>query len=165
MGADHRDLLPASQTPSQSSTPLCNHHRTNRRALDACGVKLLQHTEGTRWCALHLEAGEALLAGGARGDDAQHVEPHGLGEGAALADDDGVTLVDAEARGDVGRDVAVALLVPLVLGDVVQVVPPQDDGAGHLGGLDLADQDAAADGHVAGEGALVVNVVACGACG
>ena len=31
-----------------------------------------------------------------------------------------------------------------------------------IGPAHLAGQDAAADGHVAGEGALVVNVVACG---
>lgn len=50
---------------------------------------------------------------------------------------------------------------PLVLLDVMQVVAAHDDGAGHLGALHLTSQDAAADGHIAGEGALMVNVVAC----
>ena len=49
----------------------------------------------------------------------------------------------------------------LVLLDVVQVVATDDDGALHLGGLDDARQDATADGHVAGEGALLVDVRAC----
>ena len=80
----------------------------------------------------------------------------------ALADDDGVALVDAEAGRDVRRDVAVALLVPAaeqqllrdclqerarwgavrkqvaranaprILLDVMRVVAPHDDGAVHL---------------------------------
>ncbi len=46
-----------------------------------------------------------------------------LGEGTALADSDEVTKLDiTEARGDVGREVLVALLITVVLGDVVQVV-------------------------------------------
>lgn len=60
-----------------------------------------------------------------------------------------------------GSNVAVALLVPLVFGNVVQVVPPQDDGAAHFGGLDRACQDTATDGNAARERALVVDVLAC----
>ena len=58
------------------------------------------------------------------------------------------------------RDHLVALLVTLVLGDVVQVITANGDGAVHLAHAgDLADEDAATDGNVAGEGALLVNVV------
>ena len=58
-----------------------------------------------------------------------------------------------------GRDVAVALLVPVVLGHVVQVVTSDDDGALHLGGDDNALEDLAADSNARGEGALAVDVV------
>ena len=49
-----------------------------------------------------------------------------------------------------------ALLVPVVLGDVVKVFTANDDGAVHLGGHDGAGQDTAADRDHAGEGALLV---------
>jgi hypothetical protein len=45
--------------------------------------------------------------------------------------------------------------------DKVEVVTAHHNGASHLGALHAARQDAAADGDVACEGALVVNVVAC----
>lgn len=55
-----------------------------------------------------------------------------------------------------GGEVRVALLVTAVLGDVVEVLSPDDDGAVHLGGDDGAGQDTAADRDEAGEGALLV---------
>lgn len=106
-------------------------------------------------------SGEGLARLGPGRDDLEGVEANGLGEGPALPHDHGVTLSAAEARGDVRGDVGVALLVTLVLLDVVKVVHAHDDGALHLGGLDGARQDAAADGDVSGEGALLVNVGAC----
>ena len=57
-----------------------------------------------------------------------------------------------------GVNVAVAFLVPVVLGDIVEVVPADDDGALHLGRQDDALQDTSADGHVAGEGAFLIDV-------
>ena len=57
------------------------------------------------------------------------------------------------------RHVLVPLLEPVVLLDVVKVVPPDDAGPVHLQLGDDAGQDAAADGHVPGEGALLVNVL------
>ena len=53
----------------------------------------------------------------------------------------------------------VALLITVVLGDEVEVLATDDDGALHLGGDDLSVQDAATDGNIAGEGALLVNVM------
>ena len=47
-------------------------------------------------------------------------------------------------------------MIRTVLGDVVQVISPDDERAGHLGRDDLAGQDAAADRDVAREGALLV---------
>lgn len=50
---------------------------------------------------------------------------------------------------------------PLILFDKVQVVAADGDGARHLGAVHHATQDAPADGHVARERALLVNVGAC----
>ena len=47
-------------------------------------------------------------------------------------------------------------LLRTVLGDVVEVVASDDEGAGHLGGDDTAGEDAATDGDIAREGALLV---------
>lgn len=43
-----------------------------------------------------------------------------------------------------------------VLGDVVEIVPSDDEGTGHLRRDDTASQDTSTDGNVAGEGALLV---------
>ena len=104
---------------------------------------------------------EGLAALGTGRNDLEDVEADSLGERAALAHDHGITLLDAEAGGDVRREVGVALLVTLVLLNVVEVVHAHDEGAVHLVGLHEAGQDAAADGHVTGEGALLVDVGAC----
>ena len=61
-----------------------------------------------------------------------------------------------------GSEVRVTLLVTGVLGDVVKVLSPDDDGAVHLGGDDGAGQDTAADRDEAGEGALLVCREGCG---
>ena len=53
-------------------------------------------------------------------------------------------------------EVLVALLVTVVLGDEVEVLAADDDGAVHLGGDDGAGEDTAADRDLAGEGALLV---------
>ena len=53
--------------------------------------------------------------------------------------------------------VLVTFLEPVVLLDVVEVVPPDDDCPLHLHLGDGAGQDAATDRHVAGEGALLVD--------
>ena len=58
-----------------------------------------------------------------------------------------------------GRNVAVAFLVPVVLGHIVEVVPADNDGALHLGGDDNSLEDLAADGNSRSEGAFAVNIV------
>ena len=54
--------------------------------------------------------------------------------------------------------VLVALLIAIVLWHIVQVVAAHNNGALHLGADDGSSQDASADGDVAGEGALLVDV-------
>ena len=63
---------------------------------------------------------------------ADDVEADGLAEGAALADSDDVTGHNTEGGGAVHGHVLVALLEPVVLLDVMQVVTAEDDGSGHL---------------------------------
>src|SRR5690348_8025019 len=65
----------------------------------------------------------------------------------------------AEASCKERRMYLVALLITVVLRDEVKVLATDDDGALHLGGDDLTGEDAATDGNIAGEGALLINVV------
>ena len=92
--------------------------------------------------------------------DSDHVEPHGLGEGAALTHSDDIAGSDTgESRGQVGGQVVVPLLESVVLLDIVEVVSAEDDGSGHLGGKHDTLEDSATDGHIGGEGALLVDVL------
>jgi hypothetical protein len=114
--------------------------------------------------AVHLEHAEllldvhGLLCGACL--DLEHVEAHGLGQRAALANSDNISLLDGEGRGQVSRDVAMTFLVTLVLAHVVQVVTAHDNGALHLVGDHETLEDAAADRNVAGVRALLVYVSA-----
>ncbi|KAG8140909.1 hypothetical protein E2320_003537, partial [Naja naja] len=89
----------------------------------------------------------------------ENVEPDSLAEGAALSHcHDIPNLHIPEAGRQVHRHVLVPLLEVVVFADVVQVVPADDDGALHLHLGDHTGEDAAPDGDVAGEGALLVDV-------
>ena len=105
---------------------------------------------------MRLKLGELLDSLAGPGEHTEDVETDGLGERAALADDDLVTGLDTESGGDVGGEVLVALLVTRVLGDEVEVLPADDDGTVHLGGNDGAGQDTATDRDETSEGALLV---------
>ena len=63
-----------------------------------------------------------------------------------------------EGRAQMHRQVLVALLKSLVLGDEVQVVPSDDNGPLHLHLGNHACQDSASDADIACEWALLVNV-------
>ena len=78
----------------------------------------------------------------------------------ALTNSDDVADLDGEGRRAVGRDVGVALLETVVFAEIVEVVAADDDSAGHLGGGHDALEDGTTDGNVAGEGALLVDVLA-----
>ena len=94
------------------------------------------------------------------------VEANGLCQWPALADGHEVTLANVlEARRAVNRDVSVSLLETSVLGNVLKVISTDNDGSLHLVGDDHGFEDAATDGHVASEGALLVNVVTGGSLG
>ena len=63
---------------------------------------------------------------------ADDVEADGLREGAALADGHDITGGDTEGGGAVSRDSVMALLEPVILLDVVQVIAADDDGSLHF---------------------------------
>lgn len=54
--------------------------------------------------------------------------------------------------------VAMPLLESVVLLDVVEVIPSDDNSPLHLQFLDHTGEDAATDGHVTGERAFLINV-------
>ena len=64
---------------------------------------------------------------------ADNVEADGLGKGSALADSHDISDAKTESGGAVSSDGLVALLKPVVLLDVVEVVAADDDGVLHLG--------------------------------
>ena len=74
------------------------------------------------------------------------IETDSLGQWAALTDGNNIADLDLEGWGAVHGNVAVALLVPAVLANVVEVIPADHNGALHLGRDDNALQDTSADG-------------------
>ena len=109
-----------------------------------------------------LEFLERFLVSGSLGHF-QSVELHCLGEGSAFADNSDIAWLNvSKAWRQVTRHVLVTLLETLletvVLLHVMQVVPPDDNGPVHLEFDDNSGEDSATDGHIAGEGALLVNV-------
>lgn len=106
----------------------------------------------------NLELGESLVSLALRGANTEHVESDSLAQRSALSNGNLVTLLNTESWGDVSRQVAVPLLVTVVLWDVVEVIPSDDDGTVHLGGDDSSGEDTATDGDETGEWALFVDV-------
>lgn len=94
-----------------------------------------------------------------RDSDLQDVESDSLGDRSTLADNDNVTLLDTESWRNVSSNVSVSLLVSVVLWNVVQVVPSDDDGSVHLGRDNSTSQNSTSDGNKTGERTLLVNVV------
>lgn len=100
-----------------------------------------------------------LLLGAWRLGDFEDIEAHGLGERSALTN--GHDIADnrvTECWGAMDRHVAMPLLESVVLLNEVQVIPPDNDSAGHLHLSDHAGQDTSSDADIASEGALLVNV-------
>ena len=87
------------------------------------------------------------------------IELNGLGQRTALPNSHNITLLHCEAGAAMSMNVLVALLETTVLGNVVKVVPTNDNRALHLRGDDDSLQDLTTDGNVPGEGTLLVDVV------
>jgi len=91
--------------------------------------------------------------------NAEDVETDGLGEGSALTDSDNVTSLNTdESRRQMGRQVPVTLLITVVLGNVMQVLATDGNGALHLGRDNDTGEDTTTDGNITSEGALLVDV-------
>ena len=58
------------------------------------------------------------------------------------------------------RNVLMTLLETVVFADVVKVITADDDSSLHLGLGDDTSQDSTTNSHIAGEGALLIDVVA-----
>ena len=109
----------------------------------------------------NLKDAEGLLSGNhALGFMCDNIEADRLGQRAALAHGDNVSFLDGKGRTAVHGNVLVTLLETTVLGDVVQVIPSDDNRSLHFGGNDESLEDASADGHISGKGALLVDIVA-----
>lgn len=111
-------------------------------------VLFLKHTEG-------LLSG-AGVNGGLMG---YHVEPHRLAERTALSNGNDITILHVKGRRAVHSNVLMPLFETPVLGNVVQVVPANNNCTLHLGGNDKTLENATTDGDIAGKGALLVHIV------
>eukprot|EP00966_Prymnesium_polylepis_P190690 4419451-Prymnesium_polylepis.1 len=107
---------------------------------------------------MRLHSGKPLLVATGGADHLEHVEAHRLGQRPALPSQDLITLLHTEGRRHVHGRVLVALLEPVVLLDVVEVVLADDDGVLHLGRLDHARDQLAPDVHAASPRALLVDI-------
>lgn len=108
----------------------------------------------------YLELLEPLLSTRGRGD-LEYVVTNCLGKRSALANCHNITWpYIPEAGRDVDRHVLMPLLKSVVLLDVVQVITTNRDCPIHFHLLDNTSQDAATDGDIAGEWALLVNISA-----
>jgi len=92
------------------------------------------------------------------GEHTENVEANRLAQRPALPDGNRIAFHDTECGRNMRRDVFMALFVTAVFGNVVQVVPADDQRAVHLGGDDGASQDTSTDRDEASEGTLLVNV-------
>lgn len=107
-----------------------------------------------------LELLELLLGSSCLGD-LQDVEPHSLAKRSAFSNCNDVTYGHIpEAWGEVDRHVLMSLLKTVVLADVMQVVPSDDDGPLHLHLGHHTGENPASDGHVSSEGAFLINISA-----
>lgn len=116
----------------------------------ACYTRFSEHDEGLSDVTL-----DSLLL------DSDDVEADGLGERSALADSDDITNSGTgEGRRQMSGHVVMSLLESVVLLDVVKVISAEDHSSGHLVGENDTLEDSTSDGHVGGEGALLVDVLA-----
>ena len=110
---------------------------------------------------LILEDAELLLirSDGARlhGND---VEVDSLAKWTALANLNDIALLDNESWAAVGRNLRVPLLETLVLGDPVEIVTTDDNGAAHLGRHDNTPHKTATDRNLTCERALSIDILA-----
>lgn len=89
-----------------------------------------------------------------------NVEADRLAERTALSNSNNIPVLDRKCRRAVHSNVLVPFLETPVLGNVVQVVPADNNGALHLGANNKSLEDASTDGDIASKRALFVHIVA-----
>ena len=94
-----------------------------------------------------------------------NVETNGFGKRTALSNGDNITFLDIKGWGAVNGNVLVTLFETTLLGDVVQIIPSNNDCSLHLGGDNHTVEDTSSNGNIASEGALLVDVAALNGCG
>jgi hypothetical protein len=89
-----------------------------------------------------------------------NIEAHRLAKRTTLSNGNDISVLDRKCRRAVHSNVLMSLLETPVLGNVVQVVPADGNGALHLGANDQSFEDASTDGDITCKGALLVDKVA-----
>ena len=88
-----------------------------------------------------------------------NVEAHSLGKGTALSDRNNISLLDGKCGRAVGGNVLVTLFETTVLGNVMQIIPSNNNGSLHFRRYDLSGEDTSSNGNITGKGAFSVYVV------
>jgi hypothetical protein len=105
-----------------------------------------------------LELLKLLLAASSLGD-LKHIESNSLAQGPALSNCDNFSdLYILNTGGQVHRHVLVSLLKAIVLSDVMEIVPADDNSPLHLLLRHNTRQDPTLDGDITSEGAFLVYV-------
>ena len=87
------------------------------------------------------------------------IELDSLGQRTALSNRYNVPILHGEAGAAMSMNVLMTLLETTVLGNVVKVIPTNDNRALHLGRDDKSFQNLTTDRHIAGKGTLLIDVV------
>ena len=123
-------------------------------------LKFLERLDGLAGAGEHTENVEANLAIGTLAlvcrSDRVSGGAYRLAQRPALPHGNRIAFHDTECGRNMRRDVFMALFITAVFGNVVQVVPADDQRAVHLGGDDGASQDTSTDRDEASEGTLLV---------
>jgi len=90
----------------------------------------------------------------------QNIESDRLGQTTTFTNHDSVSRTDSESRRAMDGDVLVTLLVTTVLGDEMEVITTDNNGALHLSLCDDTAEDTTTDRDVGSERAFLVNVSA-----
>lgn len=89
-----------------------------------------------------------------------NVELNRLGQRTALPNSHNITLLHRKARTAMSMNVLVTLLKTTVLGNVMKVIPTNDNGPLHFGRNDQSLEDLSTNGDISRKRTLLVNVVA-----
>jgi len=93
--------------------------------------------------------------------DFKHVESDSFAERSAFTNGGGISNFGiTESRWNVDRDSLVALLIPVILANVVKVIPTYNTSSLHFHLSDYSSQDTSSNGYISSEWAFFVNVVA-----